>query len=161
MLATHSAVGASPDIAGILPAMSRENVTVVRRLYDAVARRDSATVLAIYHPEVVWDHTQNEAVAGLMGGQTVYHGHEGVRQWSREWYEAWENVDAHLEELIDAGERGVVAVLNYRGRGRASGIEVEITRMAGVFEIRDGRVVRASWFRSRAEAVEAAGLAAT
>lgn len=136
--------------------MSRENIATVRRLYDAVARRDSATVLAIYHPEVEWDHTRNEAVAALLG-KSVYHGHEGLRQWSREWYEAWESVDAELDELIEAGE-DVVAVLNYRGRGRASGIEVQFTRMAGVFTLEDGRVTRAAWFRSREEALEAAGV---
>ena len=68
-------------------AMSEENVEIVRRLYAAVARRDAETVLSIYHPEVEWDHTQNEGVAGLMG-TSVWHGHEGIRQWSRDWYEA-------------------------------------------------------------------------
>lgn len=136
--------------------MSSENVAIVRRLYEAVASRDSATVLAIYDPELEWDHTRNEAVVGLMG-ETVYHGHEGLRQWSREWYEAWESVDAELEELIEAGEH-VIAVLNYRGRGRVSGVEVEFTRMAGIFTLREGRVVRAAWFRSREEALEQAGL---
>jgi ketosteroid isomerase-like protein len=33
-------------------AMSLENVEIVRRLYDAVARRDVANVLALYDPEV-------------------------------------------------------------------------------------------------------------
>jgi uncharacterized protein len=138
--------------------MSTENVELVRQLYDAVAQRDSETVLSIYHPDVEWDHTHNQAAAGLMGGQIVYYGHEGLRQWSRDWYEAWEQVDADLEEVIDAGDH-VVAVLSYRGRGRVSGIEVEFTRMAGVFTISEGKVVRAAWFRDREEALEAAGVA--
>ncbi len=141
------------------PVVSSENVAIVRRLYDAVARRDSATVLAIYHPEVEWDHTRNEAVVGLMGGEAIYHGHEGLRRWSRDWYEAWESVDAQPEELIDAGE-DVIVVLNYRGRGRASGIEVELTHMAGVFTLTEGQVVRAAWFRTREEALEQVGLSA-
>jgi hypothetical protein len=136
--------------------MSRENVELVRRLYDAVARRDSETVLSIYDPELEWDHTHNQEMARLMG-QTLYRGHEGLRQWSRDFYEAWEHVDADLVELIDAGDQ-VVVVLNYRGRGRASGIEVEFTQMAGVMTIRDGRVVRAVWFRDKAPALEEAGL---
>jgi ketosteroid isomerase-like protein len=140
--------------------MSRENVSIVRRLYDAVAGRDSAAVLAIYHPDLEWDHTHNEAVIGLMGGQAVYHGHDGLRQWSREWYEAWEHVEADLEELIDAGDN-VVVVLTYRGRGRVSGIDVEFKAMAGVFTLADGRVLRAVWFRTRAEALEAAGLSSS
>jgi ketosteroid isomerase-like protein len=38
--------------------MSQENVEVVRALFDAAARRDSATVLALYDPEVEWDNTR-------------------------------------------------------------------------------------------------------
>ncbi len=129
----------------------------MRRLYDAVAGRDAATVLAIYHPDVEWDHTHNKGVVGLMGGQAVYHGHDGLRQWSRDWYEAWATVDADLEELIDLGNE-VVAVLNYRGRGRTSGIQVEYSRMAGIFTLADGQVIRARWFRTREEALDAAGL---
>jgi ketosteroid isomerase-like protein len=137
--------------------VSRENVEIVRRLYNAVAERDSETVLSIYHPEVVWDHTHNTELAGLMGGQTLFHGHEGVRRWSRDFYEAWDDVEAELEDLVDAGDE-VVVVLNYRGRGRVSGIEVGLTRMAGVLTIRDEQIVRAVWYRDGAEALRAAGI---
>jgi ketosteroid isomerase-like protein len=134
--------------------MSRENVHVVRRLYEAVARRDAAAVLTFYDPEVEWDHTHGPA-RELMGGPTVYHGHEGIRSWFREWYEAWGDGEAEVLELIDVGEH-VISILNYRGRGRASGIPVEIARMAGVWTIREGKVVRAEWFGSREEALDAA-----
>jgi ketosteroid isomerase-like protein len=137
--------------------MSEENVQLIRRLYDAVAERDSETVLSIYHADVEWDFSDHRELAALVG-ETVYHGHEGLRRWARAFYEAWEYVDAELEEVIDSGEDRVVAVLNYRGRGRISGIEVGFTRMAGVFTIRDRRVVRAEWYRDKSPAVEAAGL---
>ena len=136
--------------------MSEENVELVRRLYEAVSARDSNTVLSIYHPDVVWDHSHNSEVAGLLG-RTVFHGHEGIRQWSRDFYSAWESVDAELEDLIDAGEKTVV-VLNYRGRGRVSGIEVAFMHMAGVLTIRDGQIVRADWYRDSNEALAAAGV---
>lgn len=131
---------------------------IVRALYDAVARRDSEAVLAIYHPDVEWDHRNNRELVGLMGGELVYHGHEGVRRWSRDFYEAWENVEAELVDLIEADGDKVVVVLNYRGRGRVSGLEVGFTSMAGVLTIRDRRVVRAEWFRELAPALEAAGV---
>ena len=35
--------------------MSRENVEAVRRIYDAVARRDSVTPYEIYAEDIVWD----------------------------------------------------------------------------------------------------------
>jgi ketosteroid isomerase-like protein len=136
--------------------VSRENVELVRRLYDAVASRDTDTVLSIYHPELEWDHSHNTELAALVGGET-YRGHEGLRRWSREFYSAFDDVEAELEELIDAGDK-VIVVLNYRGRGRVSGIEVGFTRMAGVMTIRDGQVVRAEWYRDGAQALEAAGV---
>jgi ketosteroid isomerase-like protein len=138
--------------------MSQENVEIVRQLYEAVARRDRDTVLSIYHPDVEWDHTHNLELAGLMGGQTVYNGHEGVRRWSREFYEAWDSVEADLVDLIDAGEDQVIVVLNYRCRGLASGAEVQFTRMAGVMTFRDRQIVKAEWFKERAAALEAAGV---
>ena len=132
--------------------MAREDVEIVRRIYEAVARRDTATVLSLYHPELEWDHTRGP-VRELMGG-SIYHGHDGLRRWSREWYEAWDDVTAVLVELFDAGDH-VITVLNYRGRGRASGIEVEMAHMAGAWTIRQGQVVRVAWFRTRAEALAA------
>jgi ketosteroid isomerase-like protein len=137
--------------------MGQSNVEIVRRLYDAVARRDTETVLSIYHPEVVWDHTNNEQMAGLMGGRRVFRGHEGLREWSHDFYEAWDRVEAEIDELIEVDADRVLVVLNYRGRGRASGIEVAFTRMAGILTIDDGRIVRAVWFPHRDRALDAVG----
>jgi ketosteroid isomerase-like protein len=137
--------------------MSRENVELVRRVYDAVAARDSETVLSLYHPDLVWDHTHNAEVAGLVG-EPIYHGHDGLREWSRQFYEAWEDVTADLEDVMDVGDDRVVAVLNYRGRGRVSGLQVQLTRLTGVFTIRGGQVVRADWYRDEAEGLRAAGI---
>jgi ketosteroid isomerase-like protein len=92
-----------------------------------------------------------------MGSRRVYRGHEGLRIMFREWYEAWEDVEGNLKELIDAGEH-VISVQTYGGRGRASGVEVEWTDLAGVWTIRNGKVVRVAWFATRKEALEAAGL---
>jgi ketosteroid isomerase-like protein len=135
--------------------MSRENVEVVRRLYEAVARRDREAVLALYDPEVEWDATQSPL--GQVTGGSVFRGHEGLRQAFREWYEGWEYVEDEIEELIDAGEQ-VIAVVTLRGRGRASGVEVEWKDYAAVWTIRDGKVVRVVWLPSREDALEAVGL---
>ncbi len=35
--------------------MSCDNVAVVRRLFEATARDDRATVFALYDPEIEWD----------------------------------------------------------------------------------------------------------
>ena len=90
-----------------------------------------------------------------MGGGR-YRGVEGVRSWMLDLYSGWEKVDLSCEELIDAGEQ-VIAVLSVRGRGRVSGIELGY-RPAGVWTLRQGKVVRVVWFPTRDEALEAVGL---
>jgi ketosteroid isomerase-like protein len=135
--------------------MSAENVEVVRQVFDADARRDSRDVFALYDPEVEIDFSCSP-VRDFMG-TAVYRGHDGVERAAHEWYEAWGAIEYIVEELIDAGDH-VIGVVPVRGRGQVSGAPVEFTRHAGVWTIRDGRIVRVMFFSSRAEALEAAGL---
>ena len=137
--------------------MSQENVEIVRRVYDAAARRDAATVLALYDPDIELDACQL-GVAGIAGGnEAVYRGHDGLRRFFRGWHEAWTNVAYDFEELIDAGDEHVIAVVTRHARGRASGVEVE-RPFALVWTLRGGKVARVVWFLSRGEALEAVGL---
>ena len=135
--------------------MSQENVEIVRRVYDAAARRDSAAVLALYDPEVVLDNSRLP-IGTLMGGG-IYRGHEGLRSFFREWHESWENIEYDYEELIDAPGEHVIAVVTRRGRGRASGAEVEVP-LALVWTLSEGKVVRVVWYPSTEEARQAVGL---
>jgi ketosteroid isomerase-like protein len=134
--------------------MSQENVEIVRRVYEAVARGDSTTVLGLYDEDIEIDGSRLPE-ARLVGGG-VLRGHEGLRRFSREWGEAWEGAQDECEELIEAGEQ-VVSVVARHGLGRTSGIRVD-TERAGIWTIRDGKVVRTVWFLSKGEALEAVGL---
>ena len=135
--------------------MSQENVEIMRRLYDAAARRDSGAVLALYDPDVQVD--MSRAPCRDLVGSRFYHGHDGLRAFYREWFGAWETVEAEVEELIDAGEC-VISVETTRGRGLASGAEVEV-HQCGIWKLRAGKVVRVEWLEAtREEALEAAGL---
>jgi ketosteroid isomerase-like protein len=133
--------------------MSRENVEVVRSVYEAAARRDSSTVLELYDEDIELDNSRLDVV-GVSG---TYRGHDGLRRFFREWHEAWSGIEYDFDELIDAGGERVISVVTRRGRGRASGAEAELP-LALVWTIRDGKVVRVVWFRSREEALEAGGL---
>ena len=64
--------------------MSQENVEVVRRLYDAAARRESATVLSLYDPDVEWDGSRSRW-AEVMPGEDRWRGHEALRSFFRRW----------------------------------------------------------------------------
>jgi ketosteroid isomerase-like protein len=134
--------------------VSEENVELVRAVYDAVGRRDAAAVLSLYDQDVEWDGSRSALTS--LEGRRVYRGHDGLREWFRDHYAAWEHIDHHCDELIDAGDE-VVSVVTSRGRGRASGIEVEIAHGA-VWTIRGGKVIRVVWFETPEEALESVGL---
>jgi ketosteroid isomerase-like protein len=135
--------------------MSRENVQIVREAFDREARRD-ASVLDAYDPDVEMDFSASP-FADFMATSGRRQGLGEVQSAFRDWYEAFDNVETDLDELIDAGEQ-VIVVFTYRGRGRASGAEVEWKHMAGVWTFREGKVVRVAWLRTREHALEAAGL---
>jgi ketosteroid isomerase-like protein len=134
--------------------MSQENVEAVRRVFDAVARHDTEAVLDAYDPDIEYDFSGGPLV-GLIG-DSVYRGHDGMRRWVRDRYEAWESIEDDCQELIDAGERVVTCVVT-RGRGRSSGVDTEL-RHYGVWTLRDGKIIRVSWFYDRNDALKAAGL---
>ena len=130
----------------------RENVAVVRAIFEAGARGDAATVLDLYDPQIECDASRSP-LPRLIGGDG-FTGHDGLRRFFRERAEAWEQVEDEYEELIEC-EGQVVSVNTVRARGGASGIDVSIS-MAGVWTVRDRKVVRVAWFATREEALEAA-----
>jgi ketosteroid isomerase-like protein len=134
--------------------MSRENVEVVRRIYQAGKRREGASVLRLYGEDVEWDNSGSPA--GLVAGKDIHRGHEAIKEMFRQWYEVWASVEHDAEEFIDIGPH-VIAVGTMRGRGRASGVEVTWDGYASTWTLRDGKVVRVAWFPSREEALQAVG----
>ena len=134
--------------------MSRENVEIVRQIFEAVASRDRERILELYDPGVEIDFAPG-TLADHVGG-TVWTGHEGLRSFDRELREAFEDFDTTCEELIDAGDY-VVSVSRYRARGRSSGVEVDGPLQFLVWSLREGKVTRAAWYSTRQEALEAAG----
>lgn len=53
--------------AGLTTAVSSENIEIVRQIFDAVARRDTETVLGLYHPDVELDISHSR-IGELLGG---------------------------------------------------------------------------------------------
>jgi hypothetical protein len=88
--------------------------------------------------------------------QTVYRGRQGLREFIRERYETWEQVEDDCHDLIEACDE-VVSVVTSRGRGRGSGVEVERTHFA-VWSLHAGKVISVRWFGTLDEALEAVGL---
>jgi ketosteroid isomerase-like protein len=134
--------------------MSQANVDVVRRIYDAAARRDDLIPFEVYAEDIIWDISNSRRA--LLAMKPVYHGHDGVRQYWRENISVFGGVDFEVEELIDAGDQ-VLAVIREREVGRASGVPVETTHLA-LYTLTGGKVIQMQVFDDRQQALKAAGL---
>ena len=131
--------------------MSQENVEIVRRAWEAFIRHDNEAALALYDPEVEID-VRNEARVGA----GVYYGVEGVQRWFRDLLSAFGDVGSEVEEWIDADDQ-VIAVVRSYGRGRRSGVPVDMLE-AHLWTVRDGKLVRLRTFATKEAALEASGL---
>jgi ketosteroid isomerase-like protein len=130
--------------------MSKENVELVRRVFDAFNGRDIGAFLELLDPDVEW-----VPILAVLEGR-VYRGHEEVRRWIRDLNTDWEFFQVYYEELRDLGDRVLVSG-HWRARGRASGVAVE-NPGTYLYEIKGGKVVSMRTFTDRSEALEAAGL---
>ena len=131
--------------------MSRENVEIVRRAFEAFAKEGPEAVVDFWDPEIeLW------MPSGLIQAGGTYRGHAAVLNWMREWAEAWEEIDYRPEEFTEAGDSVLVSVV-YDGRGKASGVRVE-GRFWYLITLRNGKTVRWERYPERIQALEAAGL---
>jgi len=105
-----------------------------------------------YDPEVEWDMTHS-----YVPDMGVFHGHDGVREFFREWRAFCAEYRAEPEEFTDAGE-GVEVRVRQRGRGRVSSAGADMPVYWQVYTLRDGRAVRVAIYRDVAEALAAAGI---
>ena len=97
------------------------------------------------------------ALHALLGGATVFRGHDGVREMLRDLYEAFGDIQIEISEIRDLGDR-VVAIGRYHARGWASGAEVE-TPIGFVIEFKSGKAFRLRAYLDAEDALEAVGLA--
>ena len=138
--------------------MSKENVEIVRRGYEAlnaVYATDSVEDLLpllkeLHHPDVVL------TPSGLLPEAGQMHGHSGMVQFVTTQMGAFQKMWIEPQEFIDAGDRVVVPV-RFGGEARHTELPVEFS-VVHVTTLRDGKVARIDMYQSKAEALEAAGL---
>src|SRR4051794_39062857 len=130
--------------------MSRENVAIAKRIYDARNRGDVDGVLAECAPDVTW-----RPHLATLGTQTI-RGHDEVRAYMASLGEDWQSFRHEPEEFFDAGDQ-VVAFLQTYAKGRGSGVDVEVA-VAHVLSFEDGKCLGYVSYHDREEALRVAGL---
>jgi uncharacterized protein len=136
------------------PAMSQENVEIVRRAYelfnDDVFNQEGEPDLRVFDSDIELDNSS------AMLDAAVYRGHDGLREWFSLIREMWKRQRIEPQEYILVGEDQVLVSIRMVSVGRE---EVEtLARGANVWTLRDGKITRVKAFQSKAEALEAVGL---
>jgi ketosteroid isomerase-like protein len=133
--------------------MSQENVEVIRRGIDAINEGRLQAVFEFMDEFV--DPDMELRTAGHLPDVGRGRGREAAKAM---WAEIMGTFEWRFEteEIIDAGD-AVIVVTRQIARGRGSGVEVT-NRVVMVFGFRDRRVTSADAYKTRSEALEAAGV---
>ena len=126
------------------------DIEIVQRLYDGWVAGDMTRALENLHPDVVWEAITDAPDAG------TYSRHAGARRYMQDWLGDFDLLPMEFEEVFGEGDRFVIAQCG-RARGKGSGVETEIHYFVA-YRLRDGRIADILEFRTKAEALEAAGL---
>ena len=125
--------------------MSQQNVDLIRSVYDAWDKNESAR--AFLAEDIEYVNPSYAVEPGIRRGRKSL---AAVR-------DTYEDFRVHVERFLDAGD-DVVVLAHYTASGRGSGVPVG-GEHGYVWTVRHRQAVRFRWFQSHAEALEVAGLA--
>ena len=130
--------------------MSERNVEIVRQDIDARSSRDWDVLAEIWHKDIELE---------LVGGSGTFRGLEEIRPFFETLSDLHAEYRVEADEIIDAGDRVVTAErVGGRGlKGSSAGTWLE-DRFFRVITFKEGKLWRVKEYRTRAEAIEAAGL---
>ena len=126
--------------------MSEQNIELLRRAIATWNRGGEIELADYYHPDV-------EFIPRRSMTEGVYRGLSGGEKFVEDTREVFDRHEIHFE-FEDLGDR-VLAWGTILVRAKGSGLETEVPS-AGVFEFRDGRIVRWEDFGSKEKAEQAA-----
>ena len=116
--------------------MSKQNVDLIRGIYDGFAAGDVAAVLGAMSPDIVWNEAENFPYADgnpYLGPKAVA---EGV---FARCIGEWDGFAVTVEEILDAGDT-IVALGRYGGSCKATGKAMN-PQLAHVWRVAGGKAV--------------------
>jgi len=130
--------------------MSQENLEIVRRVYDALNHSDWDAAFEAAKPDVELVPPDRSPASAPVRGV------EEVRAWAADQQETVGDLSIEVEELIEA-DQSIVALIRLRIRPHGADADFEL-RIAHLWTLRGGQLVRCEVFPEREKALEAAGL---
>lgn len=131
--------------------MSSETLAVVQRFFDLADAGDFVRAVDSLDRDVVWIGTR-----GGLDENRVVRGRDAALEYIREIQEPWEQLDVEIERMIEIGDR-VLVFLRETAQVRHAGLDVH-NETAMIFKVRGQRIVEATGYLRRDEALRAAGL---
>jgi ketosteroid isomerase-like protein len=129
--------------------VSREdNVAIVRRAWG-----DPLKDPGIF--SVISEDLDYRAIEGAPDDVGVMRGRDAYIRYLGDWAETFEDFRAEAEEVDAIDDERVLVVGRIAGRARGSGVETE-QRVAVLYTVRDGLIVRGREYQSKEEALAAA-----
>ena len=130
--------------------MPEDALTIVRQVFEAMESNDPDTALALYQDDVEWHPAKDEPETAPLHGKLELQG------MFLKWVTAFDDFRLEPIEFIDAGGAVVVPV-HVTGNLHGSGAEVANDETM-VFWLREGKIAEVREFRTKPEALAAAGL---
>ncbi len=130
--------------------MSQEHVEIVRRSVDHWNETGGESLWELFDPDIEFVLDPPAWLAGTYRGRTQLD--SLISRLAR----LFDEFHYEVDELLPAGDL-VVSLGVVRERGALSGAS-DVQKSCGVWELREGRIVRVRIYLDREEALEAAGL---
>jgi ketosteroid isomerase-like protein len=130
--------------------VSRENLEIVQRGFEAFNARGVEGIIPFIHPDFEATTPPN-----LASEPDTYRGQDGIRRWFDSFDDVMDEIrwDAHRFEQV--GNR-VVVEFTLRARGRTTGLDFGQDAVM-VWSLRDGKAIGVELFETLDEARAAAG----
>ena len=135
--------------------MAESPEQAVRRLVPLYNERDWAAVEGEIHPDFEFESVIMSTVLGPGSDDRVYRGFEGLRRWTSEIDEAFDEVRFETQSLASVGVDAAFELARIVARGRGSGIPTTM-EFARLWEFSDGLVRRIRTYRDIDEGRRAA-----
>ena len=136
--------------------MSQENVEVVQREIDARSARDWTALATVWHPEIELDVIGE---VGAVAGAGTFRGYEEIRPFFDSLSSLYAEYRVEADDIVDAGDCVMTAErIEGRGPKESDSATWLQERFFRVIRFKDGKIWRIKEYRTRAEALEAAGL---